>query len=667
MYFKLAAKNVRKSVKDYTIYFLTLTFGVCLFYVFNSIESQQSMLDISESQDQILQSMTQLLAYVSVFIAFVLGFLIIYANNFLIKRRKKELGLYMTLGMDRGKISRILIGETFVIGLVALAVGLLAGVFASQGLSVVTAQMFGVSIKRFEFVFSPSAVWKSILCFGVIFLIVMAFNTVTVSRCQLIDLLYGGRRNEKLRVKSLGFSMVLFLLSAGCLGIAYYWILQTGLLGLNGIIILLGCVGTLLFFLSLSGFLLRLVKSSKGIYYKGLNMFVLRQINSKITTNSISMSMICLMLFVALCTLSCGAGLANAMNGDLQSTTVYDASVRSFLLPDDPAEKREPLSLQLEKAGIHLEDFAARYEEFILYESNDVTYGSLIIDPAALEAMGAERMKKIPVDMIALSDYNRQMLLQGREPITLKAGEFAVNANFDQAAALIQPFLEAGKSLTVEGRPLTPGIKKILDASLYTTFQKEDGGTLIVPDEIAALGKPKYIRLNLQYAGNAAQTEKRFLEAMKDFGGRSSVYTKIDMIEQGSGMKTTVYYIALYIGIVFLITCSAVLALQQLSESSDNVARYTLLQKIGTEKRMLNRALFWQILIYFMVPLTLALVHSYIGIRVSNQVIQMFGNMDITQNILFAAGVILLIYGGYFVATYFGSKNIITNKTSNRN
>lgn len=286
MYFKLAIKNVRKSVKDFTIYFLTLAFGVCLFYVFNSIESQQSMLDISESQHELLEIMTQTLGYVSVFITFVLGFLIIYANNFLIRRRKKELGLYMTLGMDRSKISRILIAETFLIGVVALAVGLLVGVFAAQGLSVVTARMFNVSIKRFEFVFSPDALWKSVLYFGIIFLVVMIFNTITVSRYQLIDLLYGGRRNETPRIKKLWVSMALFLLSAACLAAAYVWIMTVGFVGLNGYIILLGCMGTLLFFVSLSGFLLRLVKTCKGIYYKGLNMFVLRQINSKITTVS---------------------------------------------------------------------------------------------------------------------------------------------------------------------------------------------------------------------------------------------------------------------------------------------------------------------------------------------------------------------------------------------
>ncbi len=668
MYFKLAIKNVRKSVKDFTIYFLTLAFGVCLFYVFNSIESQQSMLDISESQHELLEIMTQTLGYVSVFITFVLGFLIIYANNFLIRRRKKELGLYMTLGMDRSKISRILIAETFLIGVVALAVGLLVGVFAAQGLSVVTARMFNVSIKRFEFVFSPDALWKSVLYFGIIFLVVMIFNTITVSRYQLIDLLYGGRRNETPRIKKLWVSMALFLLSAACLAAAYVWITTVGFVGLNGYIILLGCMGTLLFFVSLSGFLLRLVKTCKGIYYKGLNMFVLRQINSKITTNAVSMSVICIMLFVALCTLSCGAGLANVMNKDLDSTTPYDASV-VYQRYGEAEMDTAPISQQMEASGIAVKQYAADYAEYTLYESSDALYGDLITprnQDDAYAAMGGEEglqsMRKSHLTLMGVSAYNKQMELQGREPVVLEKNQFAINANYQQMVELIESFLKTGQPLTIEGRTLLPAQDTVLDAALYTTGQKIEVGTVIVPDEIAACGTPLTIGMNLQYSGDKKQTEAQFQQAVKQYDGKGFVYTKIEMWEQGNGLKTAIYYIALYIGIVFLLTCSAVLALQQLSESSDNVERYTLLQKIGTEKRMLNRALFWQILIYFMVPLVLALVHSYVGITVSNEVIQIYGNMNVTQNILFAALIILLIYGGYFIATYLGSKNMITGK-----
>ena len=462
--------------------------------------------------------------------------------------------------------------------------------------------------------------------------------------------------------------MVLFLLSAACLAAAYVWITTVGFVGLNGYIILLGCIGTLLFFISLSGFLLRVVKTCKGIYYKGLNMFVLRQINSKITTNAVSMSVICIMLFVALCTLSCGAGLANVMNKDLDSTTPYDASV-VYQRRGETEMDTIPISQQMEASGIAVKQYAEDYADYTLFESSDALYGDLITprnQDDAYAAMGGEEgmknMRKSHLTLMGVSAYNKQMELQGREPVVLGKNQFAVNANYQQMVELIESFLKTGQPLIIESRTLFPAQDTVLDAALYTTGQKIEVGTVIVPDEIAACGTPLTIGLNLQYSGDKEQAEAQFQQAVKQYDGKGSIYTKIEMWEQGNGLKTAIYYIALYIGIVFLLTCSAVLALQQLSESSDNVERYTLLQKIGTEKRMLNRALFWQILIYFMVPLVLALIHSYVGITVSNEVIQIYGNMNVTQNILFAALIILLIYGGYFIATYLGSKNMITGK-----
>ena len=146
MFCKLAFKNVRKSFQDYTIYFLTLTFAVCLFYVFNSVQSQKAMLEISASTETMMQMLETLIAFFSIFVAVVLGFLIVYANNFLVKRRKKELGLYQMLGMNRRSVSLLLMLETVFVGIIALAAGLILGVFASQGMSIVTASLFEVQL-----------------------------------------------------------------------------------------------------------------------------------------------------------------------------------------------------------------------------------------------------------------------------------------------------------------------------------------------------------------------------------------------------------------------------------------------------------------------------------------------------------------------------------------
>lgn len=170
MYSKIAFSNVKKSIRDYTIYFLTLTFGICLFYMFNSVQAQQAVLKLNESQKSMMHLMSVIINWISVFVAVILGFLIIYANQFLMKRRHKEMGIYLLLGMEKRQVSKILLIETLLIGFFALIAGLIAGVFLSQGLAMLTAKMFAVQMKEFKFVFSQTALFRQ-LCILQLFLL----------------------------------------------------------------------------------------------------------------------------------------------------------------------------------------------------------------------------------------------------------------------------------------------------------------------------------------------------------------------------------------------------------------------------------------------------------------------------------------------------------------
>ena len=186
---------MKKSFKDYAIYFLTLFLGVAIFYMFNSLDSQQAMLDISESQKEIIKLMISMLSVVSIFIAVILGLLIAYANKFLINRRKREFGIYMTLGMGKRQISKIILLETIFVGIISLAVGLVIGVFASQFMSILVAKLFEADMSKFQFVFSKDACIKTCIYFAIMYLAVMFFNTMTVSRYKLINLLNANKKN----------------------------------------------------------------------------------------------------------------------------------------------------------------------------------------------------------------------------------------------------------------------------------------------------------------------------------------------------------------------------------------------------------------------------------------------------------------------------------------
>mgnify|MGYP000767739046 FL=1 len=223
---KLAFKNIGKSLRDYAIYFLTLVLGVSIFYMFNSIYAQQELMEITKVPVLETPPIVAMLSVISVFVAVILGFLIVYANNFFIKRRKKELGVYMILGMEKSKISIVLILETVLIAIVALAVGLLLGILGSQFMSIFTANLFEADLTKYKFIFSFDAAVKSVEYFAIIFLIVILFNAVVLHKAKLIDLLYGEKKNETPKIKSTLVSVILFVVSVAMLAVAYIVILQ---------------------------------------------------------------------------------------------------------------------------------------------------------------------------------------------------------------------------------------------------------------------------------------------------------------------------------------------------------------------------------------------------------------------------------------------------------
>lgn len=671
MFYKLAFKNVKKSLSDYVVYFLTLSFGVCLFYVFNAVESQQTILLLSEQQHALLQTGTEMLSYLSVFISFVLAGLILYANNFLIKRRKRELGLYMTLGMDRGKISRILTAETFIIGLFSLGVGLLIGVAASQGMSVLTAKLMNVPMKYFAFTFSKDSLLKTILYFGVIFLVVMLFNIRTVSKYKLIDLIHGGRKNETLRINKLWVCVVVFLLSLACLGTAYYLIIDNGMFMLDNQFyasLILGTIGTVLFFLSLSGFLLRIAKGNKQLYYKGLNMFILRQLNSKINTNFLSMSIICIMLLVTIGTFSCGLGAVDVMAGQVDETAPYDITLTS------QSKKKGPQDIEanLKAHGFDFTKQFSGYTQVWLYHAGDLTFQTLY--DFAKENMGTTYMDEndsaYPIPLISLSDYNKLLTLRGEAPISLASDEYAVVCNVKEMRGILEAYVGQGQAFTINGAVLRPSGLEIQPHQLQNSMMSMESGTLIIPDAIAKRCEPMTALLNANYTKPGEEGDNAFTAEIAALYGKGEdaprPYTRAsshyELYMESGGTKLMISYFVIYVGVVFLITCAVVLALQQLSEASDNTERYRLLRRLGAPSKMIDRALFVQILAYFMLPLGLAVIHSVVGIYVVNNAIAQFGNLNALPNIIMAALLFLVIYGGYFLATFLGSRKMIRSR-----
>lgn len=671
MFFKLSVSNMRRSMKDYAVYFLTLTLAVCIFYMFNSIEAQQSMLDISQAHGAIFASLSSVMFVVSFFVVAVLAFLIIYANKFMIKRRKKEFGIYMTLGMPQKRISGILVFETLLIGLLALAVGLVLGLLASQGLAVVSAKLFDVNIVNYHFIFSQDALNKTLLGFGLIFLVVMLFNARTIYKLKLIDLLTDEKKNEELKVRKKTTTMICFVLGVLLTAVSYYFVISGGVANIIvtlGPGLLLNTVGTLLLFASISSFLLTITQKNKRKYFKGLNMFTMRQMNSKVNSNFVSMTFICEMLFLTIVILSTVTGFNSALNQSTQRFAPYDVS---YTLHTSENPNQKTLGELLPELGMDENTLFSSHYEYNIYGTDLVVKDiTTVRSDGALSAEAVENAGNKPIEAIRLSDFNAIMKLQNQPAMELGEGEFGiVSTQPDMVKEGLEEFSNNAHPINLNGKQLTFKAENIRTEGLWTSLSGDNYLMLIVPDQVVEgmpIGLDVYVA---NYAGDPVQTENLIYEKMQDMDAYSNqtgttirYETKDAVRVSNSSVNTMLIFIGIYLGLIFLIAAAAVLALQQLSEASDSKHRFDLLRKLGTDERMISKALFSQVGTYFLLPLLLALVHSVAGMYVMNKGINTLGGVDVLSSAGLTAIFMAIVYGGYFLATYFGCKSIIHGK-----
>ncbi|WP_415345767.1 FtsX-like permease family protein [Clostridium perfringens] len=676
MYFKIALNNVRKSFKDYSIYFLTLTLGVCIFYAFNSIGDQKAFLELGKRQAEYIKVLQGLISGISVFISCVLGGLILYANNFLVKKRKKELGIYMTLGMGKNKISKILTYETALVGIISLVVGLGVGIIVSQGISAFASKLFEVSLSNYKFLLSTDAILKTVLYFGIIFILVMIFNTFVISKYKLIDMLTAAKKNEDIKIKNPILTAIIFFISLGLLGVAYKLVIKVGLNPTDRMFlvsIVLGILGTLLLFFSLAGFVLYVLQRNKNVYLKGLNIFVLRQMNSKINTNFLSMTVICLMLFLTISTLATGLSFKNALEKGLENTTPFDASA-TYYIDEDSKIKTAEESIKELGFKFNPEDKIVSYNEYKLEKTNLESLLNKNAEGKNIKDI-VEAMTYKGTNAISISSYNDIRALSGEKPVSLANNEVLISSNLGEVENTLKNILKNNEKIEIDGKEYKIannaliGEGKVIKEAFESTGMTNNFFTLIVPDNIVSNLKPIANKININFPKNSNEEERvqklfnEYRDGVVDSGkyGFVNGYTKARIYEDNNGMTNIVLFIGIYLGVIFLISSTAVLALQQLSEASDSIDRYKSLRRIGVSQKMINKSIFTQVSIYFGLPLVVALVHSVVAIKVVNGFLTMFNRPDIGVSSLVTALIMVIVYGGYFYATYTGYKSTVKN------
>lgn len=723
---KLAWGNVRRAGRDYLVYLLTLALGVTVFYAFNTISMQVDIAGIDE--EGLAQVMGSILGDLTYFLAGVMAFLMVYANNFIMKRRKKEFGLYQVLGMGRGRVATIMALETVIVSVVAFVAGIVLGVGLSQLMTFFTASLFKTQIANFHFFFSVHAFNLTLACMLVMFVLTLLLNLRAVRRTKLIELMGAERRNESIKTRNPWIAIAIFAVGVVLVGVAYYRLLRDGFpltatdsklqeaMNQFGITTAMVTVGTFALFWGLSGMLIKLLQSLRGVYWRGLNMFTVRQLAAKVNTVCFSMGVIAMLLFLAITSVTCGMSIANVMNENLERYNPVDVSqTYVYYTPDtldfykgykgyaNPSEVDRMVLADTtvdlypawhgkgksadnnDETGkkVDIADVAGEHVQIDSYLSYpfggsnpSVTPGEMckIMGEKLPKAFGGSNADTMGLFVTPASQYNKLRQMMGEEPVHIGHDQYLLTCDMGgELVDLYTKYMAGGHALTLGGHTLKPATDKSDEdtAAIANSAMGSNPGTVVVADELLS-------QLNLQpYSSSLLVNYKQGIDTTeadesikytlldnllvdgKEPGSWGIFITRSEMYTQTAQMNGLISYLAIYIGFVLVVACAAILSIQQLSNVADGSRSYRVLAQIGCDDRQIRHSVMAQQAVFFLFPLAVGLAHSFVALKVIIELVSIFGNMSIGGTVGLTCAIFLAAYGGYFLVTYLMSAGMV--------
>lgn len=721
---KLAWGNVRRAGRDYLVYLLTLTLGVTVFYAFNTISMQVDIAGIDE--EGLAQVMGSMLGDLTYFLAGVMAFLMVYANNFIMKRRKKEFGLYQVLGMGRGRVATIMALETVIVSVVAFVAGIVLGVGLSQLMTFFTASLFKTQIANFHFFFSVHAFNLTLACMLVMFVLTLLLNLRAVRRTKLIELMGAERRNESIKTRNPWIAIAIFAVGVALVGVAYYRLLRDGFpltatdsklqeaMNQFGITTAMVTVGTFALFWGLSGMLIKLLQSLRGVYWRGLNMFTVRQLAAKVNTVCFSMGVIAMLLFLAITSVTCGMSIANVMNENLERYNPVDVSqtyvyytpdtfdyYKEYVNPSDEADRMVLADTTVDlypawhgkgkSAGnndetgkkVNIADVAGEHVQIDSYLSYPVGGSNPSVTPSEMckimgeklpKAFGGSNADTMGLFVTPASQYNKLRQMMGEEPVHIGHDQYLLTCDMGgELVDLYTKYMAGGHALTLGGHTLKPATDKSDEdtAAIANSAMGSNPGTVVVADELLS-------QLNLQpYSSSLLVNYKQGIDTTeadesikytlldnllvdgKEPGLWGTFITRSEMYTQAAHMNGMISYLAIYIGFVLVVACAAILSIQQLSNVADGGRSYRVLAQIGCDDRQIRHSVMAQQAVFFLFPLAVGLAHSFVALKVIIEMVSTFGDMSIGGTVGLTCAIFLAAYGGYFLVTYLMSAGMV--------
>lgn len=723
---KLAWGNVRRAGRDYLVYLLTLTLGVTVFYAFNTISMQVDIAGIDE--EGLAQVMGSMLGDLTYFLAGVMAFLMVYANNFIMKRRKKEFGLYQVLGMGRGRVATIMALETVIVSVVAFVAGIVLGVGLSQLMTFFTASLFKTQIANFHFFFSVHAFNLTLACMLVMFVLTLLLNLRAVRRTKLIELMGAERRNESIKTRNPWIAIAIFAVGVVFVGVAYYRLLRDGFpltatdsklqeaMNQFGITTAMVTVGTFALFWGLSGMLIKLLQSLRGVYWRGLNMFTVRQLAAKVNTVCFSMGVIAMLLFLAITSVTCGMSIANVMNENLERYNPVDVSqTYVYYTPDtldyykgykgyvNPSEADRMVLADTtvdlypawhgkgksadnnDETGkkVDIADVAGEHVQIDSYLSYPFGGSNPSVTPSEMckimgeklpKAFGGSNADTMGLFVTPASQYNKLRQMMGEEPVHIGHDQYLLTCDMGgELVDLYTKYMAGGHALTLGGHTLKPATDKSDEdtAAIANSAMGSNPGTVVVADELLSqLNLQSYsssLLVNYKQGMDTTEADESIKNTVldnllvdgKEPGSWGIFITRSEIYTQAAQMNGLISYLAIYIGFVLVVACAAILSIQQLSNVADGSRSYRVLAQIGCDDRQIRHSVMAQQAVFFLFPLAVGLAHSFVALKVIIELVSIFGNMSIGGTVGLTCAIFLAAYGGYFLVTYLMSAGMV--------
>ena len=657
-----------------------------------------------------------------------MAFLMVYANNFIMKRRKKEFGLYQVLGMGRGRVATIMALETVIVSVVAFVAGIVLGVGLSQLMTFFTASLFKTQIANFHFFFSVHAFNLTLACMLVMFVLTLLLNLRAVRRTKLIELMGAERRNESIKTRNPWIAIAIFAVGVVLVGVAYYRLLRDGFpltatdcklqeaMNQFGITTAMVTVGTFALFWGLSGMLIKLLQSLRGVYWRGLNMFTVRQLAAKVNTVCFSMGVIAMLLFLAITSVTCGMSIANVMNENLERYNPVDVSqTYVYYTPDtldyykgykgyvNPSEADRMVLADTtvdlypawhgkgKSAGnndetgkkVNIADVAGEHVQIDSYLSYPFGGSNPSVTPSEMckimgeklpKAFGGSNADTMGLFVTPASQYNKLRQMMGEEPVHIGRDQYLLTCDMGgELVDLYTKYMADGHALTLGGHTLKPATDKSDEdtAAIANSAMGSNPGTVVVADELLS-------QLNLQpYSSSLLVNYKQGMDTTeadesikntvldnllvdgKEPGSWGIFITRSEMYTQAAQMNGLISYLAIYIGFVLVVACAAILSIQQLSNVADGSRSYRVLAQIGCDDRQIRHSVMAQQAVFFLFPLAVGLAHSFVALKVIIELVSIFGNMSIGGTVGLTCAIFLAAYGGYFLVTYLMSTGMV--------